>query len=110
MNDHLQKIYDLTCDPEGNPALFGTDKDRALFGEALAGLRQDLDRLQRLEAALKPLADIADEWVRDALDESRPGDWGGSKEYAERQEIYWGRGGKPLLRLADAFRAKEALQ
>lgn len=68
--------------------------------------------VDRLEKALKPLSNIADEWENEGLDESRPF-WiekGTQKiDRWEEIELYCGRGGKTLITLQDAFAAREAL-
>ena len=59
-----------------------------------------------LKAALAPLAAIAKTYLESGLDEHRP-EWG-PKAFS-RIELVAGRGGKRLLTLADAMRAREAL-
>lgn len=59
-------------------------------------------------AALRPLAAIADRYDDDGLDEARP-EWGDNSRDPESIELLSGRGGKQLLTLADAFRARTAL-
>lgn len=60
-------------------------------------------------AALQPLADIADAFNSDGLDEARPS-WGDTRESAGRRELYQGRGGKTLLTLEQCFAARDALR
>jgi len=66
-----------------------------------------LDRIAELEAALKPLADIADEYDADGLDQCRP-DWvkRGVQKFDLNEELYSGRGGKCLLTLGDVWKAR----
>lgn len=63
-----------------------------------------------LRAALKPLADIADEYDADELDEARPY-WvlSGAQKFDLGAALYMGRGGKSLLTLGDAMEARRAL-
>jgi len=70
-----------------------------------------LDRIAELEAALKPLADIADEYDSDGLDQCRP-DWvkRGVEKFNPNEELFCGRGGKQLLVLGDALRARDVLR
>ncbi|AEI71048.1 hypothetical protein [EBPR siphovirus 2] len=63
------------------------------------------DRLDALEAALKPLVKIADRYDDNGLDECRP-DWGGTVT-PEKVQLFHGRGGCTLLTLADCFKARE---
>lgn len=72
-----------------------TDKDR---------------RINELEQALRPLANIADEYDADGLDECRP-DWikRGVRVFNGSVELYSGRGGKSLLTLNDALHARDIL-
>lgn len=66
-----------------------------------------LERIALLEKALKPLADIADLYDADGLDECRPY-W--NKPNDADVELYSGRGGKELLYLRDALAARNALR
>lgn len=59
-----------------------------------------------LKAALAPLAAIAKAYLESGLNEHRP-EWG-HKAFS-KIELLAGRGGKPLLTLFDAMRAREAL-
>lgn len=61
---------------------------------------------ETLLKAIEPLAAIADAWEKDGLDESRPGDWGDTREKAASVEIVSGRGGSTLLTLEHAFIAQ----
>lgn len=60
-------------------------------------------------AALQPLADIADAFENDGLDGVRPS-WGDTRESAGQRELYQGRGGKTLLTLEQCFAARDALR
>lgn len=64
-------------------------------------------RVSRLEAALTPLAAIADAFDANDLDEARP-EWG--TRQLDTVELLAGRGGKRLLTLADAFAARDVLR
>lgn len=68
------------------------------------------NRIAALEAALKPLADIADEYDADGLEECRPS-WvqNGNEKFSLEKELYAGRGGKQLLTLGHAMVARLAL-
>lgn len=65
------------------------------------------DRIDALERALKPLADIADRYDDDGLDECRP-EWKHPND-ADVQ-LYSGRGGRELLYLRDALKARRVLR
>jgi len=69
------------------------------------------NRITLLETALKPFADIADEYDQDGLDEARPS-WirNGKATFDSSAELYSGRGGKTLITLGDVLRARSALQ
>ena len=69
----------------------------------------------RLKLALKPLADIADAYDRNDLDDEARKHWGKDNEHtnntpASQIELYSGRGGRQLLTLQHCFNAREALQ
>lgn len=70
--------------------------------------------LLRLVDALRPLVDIADAYDANELDDEARKRWGRSLEHENTRspdeiELYQGRGGKRLLTLADAMRARDAL-
>jgi|WetSurMetagenome_2_1015567.scaffolds.fasta_scaffold523714_1 hypothetical protein len=68
------------------------------------------ERIAELEAALKPLADIADEYDKDGLDEARPDRFTlGLVPYTPHIELYAGRGGKTLLTLEHVLHARDTL-
>ncbi len=64
---------------------------------------------EKLCAALKPIARIADEADNEGLDEWRPS-WAHTPNDPKRVELYAGRGGKELLTLADVYAARDALK
>jgi hypothetical protein len=61
-----------------------------------------------LEMALEPLAKAAEAYESGDLDEARP-TWGHGLEKDKKVSLISGRGGKALVSLADAFKAREAL-
>jgi len=65
-------------------------------------------RLDEVLAALRPLAAVADWYDDDALDEARPSR-GDNHRGPETIELLTTSGGRALLTLADAFRARTAL-
>lgn len=69
-----------------------------------------IEEWNELRAALKPLADIADEYDADGLDEARPY-WvlNGHGRFDPDAELYSGRGGKQLLTLRHAMEARRVL-
>lgn len=66
------------------------------------------DRIEELERALWPLAEIAVAYRKDGLDECRPS-WGDGEAADSQKELFSGRGGKQLLTLEHALRAHAAL-
>ena len=71
--------------------------------------------LEPLTTALKPLADIADAYDDNALDDEARKFWGTDNENQnttppEQIELYQGRGGKRLLTLQQCLDAREALK
>ncbi|MBN7763705.1 hypothetical protein JYP52_21435 [Nitratireductor aquibiodomus] len=62
---------------------------------------------EAIRSALQPLADIADAYESNALDEARK-EWGETDPATV--ELYQGRGGKRMLTLQDAFRARDAIR
>lgn len=71
----------------------------------VAELRAENERLRR---ALEPLAKIATAYYANDLDQARPS-WGRNIAVDKKEELFSGRGGKSLLILEDAFRARAAL-
>ena len=68
-----------------------------------------LANLKTAEEALGPLLELADAVDRSGLDECRP-DWGDKASENMDKELYTGRGGRSLLTLGDAIRAREAIR
>lgn len=78
-----------------------------------------MDPLDQLINALRPLVAVADAYDDNALDEARPA-WTENKfpnftlamcrSKDKDVELFNGRGGKPLIKLMDAFAAREALK
>jgi hypothetical protein len=66
-------------------------------------------KIERLVAALRPLAAIADAYDTNRLDECRP-EWGEGELKDSQTILFEGRGGKTLLTLEDALRARAALK
>lgn len=64
--------------------------------------------LAELVEALRPVAAIADAYDDNGLHTARP-EWGHNHLAPERVELLTTRGGRTLLSLADAFRARTAL-
>lgn len=66
--------------------------------------------IERLKAALKPFAVVADRYDADELDECRP-DWirKGIKKLNLEEELYCGRGGETLITLGHVLEARAAL-
>ena len=67
-------------------------------------------RVVALEKALKPFADIADEFDKDGLDETRM-DWikRGVEKFDPNTDLYCGRGGKTLIVLEQVLHARDVL-
>lgn len=67
--------------------------------------------LNKIVTSLKVLANIADAYDDNGLDECRP-EWAtrGLEEFNLDKELYSGRGGKTLLKLRDVFEARELLR
>lgn len=70
--------------------------------------------VEAIKKALKPLADIADAYDANNLDDEARKFWGANNEKFnttphEQIELYNGRGGKPLLTLADCLIARDVL-
>lgn len=65
----------------------------------------------RIKAVLQVLADIADRYEKNGLDECRP-EWvqSGLEVFDLNKELYCGRGGKALLKLQDVFVARDLLK
>lgn len=79
-----------------------------------AGCKTEEPLFSRINAcllALKPLADIADAYDDNGLDEVRP-DWAerGVDNSDFDKELYCGRGGKTLITLRDALHARNVLR
>ena len=78
-------------------------------------LEAEINRLEKqveaLREAIKPLANIADRYDDEGLDEARPSwrDKGIGGAPFDKIELFTGRGGAQLLTLADAFAARVAL-
>lgn len=71
--------------------------------------------IEKLRAALKPLARIADKYDANELDDEARRFWGHSLELEnstppDQIELVQGRGGARLLTLADAFAARDAIK
>lgn len=67
------------------------------------------ENIARLLEALEPLARIGDAYVNSELDEHRP-EWNEKwrrHKFPSEVELFSGRGGKQLLTLADALKARE---
>jgi len=72
--------------------------------------KEIVERIERLENALRPFAKVADAYDADGLDECRP-DWvkRGIKKLDLGVELYSGRGGKELITLGNILEARAAL-
>ena len=80
------------------------DRELAKKGE---GQRPGAEQLIRqLRDALAPLAAVADAYDGNDLDEARP-EWGLGIDHDAENILLSGRGGRVLLRLSDALRARE---
>lgn len=94
-----------------NHALFSaSDEDARVASLA----ERSATALRAAYDALAPLANVANAWDADGLDEDRP-DWRRRRVGAsyrppfDQVELLSGRGGRTLLTLADAFRARAAI-
>jgi hypothetical protein len=71
--------------------------------------------IQILAEALKPLADIADAFDANELDDDARKHWGVDYEHENQKphhsiELFWSRGGRCLLNLDDAMAVRRALE
>jgi hypothetical protein len=81
---------------------------RKAYWQLKAKAQEDLRaKLDLAVEALLPLAKIAKVWEDDGLDESRPVSWKDTREHASKVDAMFGRGGKTLLTLGDAFKAQD---
>jgi phage shock protein A len=98
---------------EARQTIANLEASRALANEGAARQAQSRDEWRQcaegLALAANPLAAIATAWEHDGLDESRPNDWGETRDTASAVVLLLGRGGKTLLTIGDAFLAKETL-
>ena len=95
-------------------------QQRNRYEDENGGLKRQIlkldSRIAVLEKALKPLANIADVYDDDGLDQCRP-EWNSRSVNGKRAdeddsdvELYSGRGGRELLYLRDALEARVALR
>jgi hypothetical protein len=88
---------------------------RDCFAAMKAKVDGQQTRIAKLEAGVRKLADIADAYDSNDLDDEARKFWGLNDEHENKTdpkhiEIYQGRGGRELLTLADCIDARTALE